>query len=200
MWHRKTQWIKLLCRMMDRLDMKKQVKWEDVYNDRFGPGNDTLIGMAASMYYHVGDVELESMRYLIQRCIDADRRDLIFVKNRFGMNLIDNLMVVYGERNYGIDRSKFAQMLIQKFQIDETTVEASYKNAIYSRELFLACEASDLTRIKSILDEIKDNNDATGIDVINMACYSTRILDHCNVKYFCICVVLIINTKKCDKM
>ena len=187
--------MRILCRLMDDLDSKNKVKWEDVYNDRFGPGKDTLLQVAASACHDASDAGLEMMQLLIKGCIDRDRKDLIFVKNVFGMNLIDWLMII-DTLGYYNNRSRFAQMLIKKFEIDKQEVEVSYKKARFSREMTVACEVSDLVRIKSILDEIKNDNnnnnntEAASIDGINMCCFSFEEYGILNVKWLYVCLFI----------
>ena len=78
-------------------------------------------------------------------------------------------------------------MLVQKFQIDKKIVQESYKKANFSRNLSHACNASDIKRVKAILNEMKDEYKRADVsDVFNIAIFDTERSNHFNVKFDCI--------------
>ena len=175
--------IKLLCRLVDCLDSKNKLKWDDVFKCRFGPANDTLLQIIACLCYYFSQTAFDMMDTLMEKCIEKDRKDVIFAKNEFGMNTIDWLMAT-DHKNLYADRSRFARMLLNKCKIDKEIVEKSYKKAMFSRELFQACDAGSITRIKALLNEMKEQYKGADVsDVLNMAIFDTRSYNHCSVKF-----------------
>lgn len=168
---------------MDRLDLDSscKVSWNDVFNDKFGPSNDTILGILACRISYISDDALKCVELLINKCIERGGKDLWFVKNDFGMNMIDWLMRI-DNKSYYSDRSKFAKMLIRKFKINKEQVELSYKKATYALDLGFACQVSDFSRIKKVLDEMKDNFSC--MDVVSMCYFDTEIYSGLNVKCF----------------
>ena len=173
--------VKDLFAFVDKLEVKGKLKWMDIYNDRFGPAGDTLIQVLGNQNYYWSRFGAQALEKLTSACIERDCKELIFAENEFGMNGIDSIMYVDLNRFY-VDKSKFGKIFLNKCKIHEEVVKKSYKKATLSYELMKECTQSNLVKIQSILDKIKNESGISVIDVINMPCMDRNYYDHCNVK------------------
>ena len=183
--------VKDLFAFVDKLEAKGKLKWIDIYNDRFGPAGDTLIQVLGNRNYYWSQFGAQALERLTSACIERDCKELILAENEFGMNGIDGIMYVDMNRVYR-DKSKFGKIFLNKCKIDEELVKKSYKKASLSHELIKECTQSNLVKIQSILNKIKNESGISVIDVMNMPCTDRLYYDHFNVKlFFFFCCVLL---------
>ena len=164
--------------LIDALQEQGKILWTDIWDAKYGPAGDSILQIAGNCCLTSGDYSCQVLKQLMKKCIECDKKNVIFRKNKFGMNSIDTWMVI-DTRYFYIDKSKYGKIFSNYLDDSEQKmIEESYKKATISCDLTNACSKSNFSKVETMWNEID------GAAAINMACLHGQ--QRCNVKCFVI--------------